>query len=289
MSQLRTLNVGGVPEHFNLPWHLALEGGTFAERGLDLRWQDYPGGTGAMNRDLRSGTLDVAVLLTEGIVADICKGNPSVIIAPYVVSPLIWGIHVPALSGFQTVAELEGKRFAISRYGSGSHLMAFVHAQQLGWHPEALELVLVGDLNGAREAFRQGAADAFMWEKAMTQPLVDKGEFRRVGECPTPWPSFVIAARRETLESRRDDLQQMLAVIGRAARAFKQNPDAIRMVSDRYGIKPEDVAAWFVHTRWAGLTGEDLTENVLQHVMQTLLDLRLIDEPVHVNALMHKL
>jgi hypothetical protein len=25
MSQLRTLNVGGVPEHFNLPWHLALE------------------------------------------------------------------------------------------------------------------------------------------------------------------------------------------------------------------------------------------------------------------------
>jgi ABC-type nitrate/sulfonate/bicarbonate transport system substrate-binding protein len=289
MSQLRTLNVGGVPEHFNLPWHLALEGGAFAERGLDLRWQDYPGGTGAMSRDLRSGTLDVAVLLTEGIVADICKGNPSVIIAPYVVSPLIWGIHVPALSGFQTVAELEGKRFAISRYGSGSHLMAFVHARQLGWHPEALELVLVGDLNGAREAFRQGAADAFMWEKAMTQPLVDKGEFRRVGECPTPWPSFVIAARREVLQQRRDDLQQMLAVIGRAARAFKQNPDAIRMVSERYGIQPDDVAAWFAHTRWAGLTDEDLTENVLQHVMQTLLDLRLIEEAVDVNTLLHKL
>jgi ABC-type nitrate/sulfonate/bicarbonate transport system substrate-binding protein len=288
MSQLRTLNVGGVPEHFNLPWHLALEGGAFAERGLDLRWQDYPGGTGALNKDLRSGALDVAVLLTEGIVADICKGNPSVIIAPYVVSPLIWGIHVPAGSGFQTVAELDGKRFAISRYGSGSHLMAFVHARQLGWHPEALELVLVGDLNGAREAFRQGAADAFMWEKAMTQPLVDKGEFRRVGECPTPWPSFVIAARRDILEERRHDLQGMLAVIGRAARAFKQNPDAIRLVSDRYGIKPEDVAAWFAHTRWAGLTGDDLTENVLQHVMQTLLDLHLIDEAADVNTLMHK-
>jgi ABC-type nitrate/sulfonate/bicarbonate transport system substrate-binding protein len=99
----------------------------------------------------------------------------------------------------------------------------------------------------------------------------------------------VIAVRRETLESRRDDLQQMLAVIGRAARAFKQNPDAIRLVSDRYGIKPEDVAAWFAHTRWAGLTDEDLTENVLQHVMQTLLDLRLIEEAVDVNTLLHKL
>jgi ABC-type nitrate/sulfonate/bicarbonate transport system substrate-binding protein len=99
----------------------------------------------------------------------------------------------------------------------------------------------------------------------------------------------VIAARREILEGRRDDLQLMLTVIGRASRAFKQNPDAIRLVSDRYGIKPEDVAAWFAHTRWAGLTGDDLTENVLQHVMQTLLDLYLIDEAVAVNTLVHKL
>jgi sulfonate transport system substrate-binding protein len=45
---MRSLRVGGVPEHFNLPWHLALEQGLFAKRGLDLTWIDVPNGTGAM-------------------------------------------------------------------------------------------------------------------------------------------------------------------------------------------------------------------------------------------------
>ncbi len=63
------------PEHFNLPWHLAIQQGLFGKEGLNIHWREYPGGTGAMIRDLRSGDLDAAVLLTEGIVAGICKGN----------------------------------------------------------------------------------------------------------------------------------------------------------------------------------------------------------------------
>jgi len=285
MCQLKPLTVGGVPEHFNLPWHLAVQRGDFRREGVPLNWQEYPGGTGTMTRDLRSGALDVAVLLTEGIVADICKGNPSRIIAPYVVSPLIWGIHVPAASAFETVEELNGKRFAISRYGSGSHLMAFVHARQRGWDPDDLELVLVGDLNGAREAFRQGQADAFMWEKAMTQPLVDNGAFRRVGECPTPWPCFVVAAREEVIARRSDALQKMLSVVTQSSQAFKQSPDAIGLVSSRYGIKEEDVIAWISHTRWAGPGSKELTDNVLEYVVQTLTDLKLIDQPLEAKDL----
>jgi ABC-type nitrate/sulfonate/bicarbonate transport system substrate-binding protein len=289
MSQNRTLTVGGVPEHFNLPWHNAIGEGLFEAAGVSVQWREYPGGTGAMIRDLRSSDLDVAVLLTEGIVADICKGNPSQIIAPYVVSPLIWGIHVPASSTFQEVETLQGKRFAISRYGSGSHLMAYVHARQRGWDPEALELVLVGDLTGARNAFRESEADAFMWEKTMTQPLVDNGEFRRVGECPTPWPSFVIAARQEVIDLHADSLRRMLDVISESSQEFKNSPAAVSLVSERFGIKPEDVSAWLSHTQWATRSGDALTDSVLQHVLQTLLDIQVIDEPTDFNILYYRL
>ena len=283
MSSPVTFTVGGVPEHFNLPWQLALQKGAFKKQSLDIRWKEYPGGTGAMTKDLRSGALDIAVLLTEGIVSDICQGNPSRIIAPYVVSPLIWGIHVPAASAFGAVEELEGRRFAISRYGSGSHLMAFVHAQQRGWDPKALELVLIGDLIGARESFRKAESDGFMWEKAMTQPLVDQGEFRRVGECPTPWPCFVIAARREVIESQSEALSRMLEVIRQESQAFKNSPDVVSLVGERYGIQPSDVSAWLAHTRWAN--GEGLSPDLLQHVMQTLLELDIILQPVAVETL----
>ncbi len=34
----RPLRVGGVPEHFNLPWHIAIERGLFAKHGVDVEW-----------------------------------------------------------------------------------------------------------------------------------------------------------------------------------------------------------------------------------------------------------
>jgi hypothetical protein len=34
----------GVPEHFNLPWHLAIEN-RFNQQNIDLQWTDVPEGT----------------------------------------------------------------------------------------------------------------------------------------------------------------------------------------------------------------------------------------------------
>ena len=50
------IRIGGVPEHFNLPWHLAIEDGMFAHHGIDLEWIMFPEGTGAMNKALRMKT-----------------------------------------------------------------------------------------------------------------------------------------------------------------------------------------------------------------------------------------
>ena len=93
---LKPLRVGGVPEHFNTPWHTAAAAGRFEELGLAFEWKEYPGGTGAMCRDLRSDEIDLAVLLTEGIYKDIVTGGNSKIAGVYVSSPLCWGIHCSA-------------------------------------------------------------------------------------------------------------------------------------------------------------------------------------------------
>ncbi len=130
---MKTVNIGGVPEHFNLAWYLALKKGAFKNEGINLRWKDYFGGTGEMTKALRTGEIDLAVILTEGIIQDIIAGNPSKIVQSFVKSPLIWGIHVAHNSKYQTLDELRGKKAAISRFGSGSHLMSFVNAQNHSW------------------------------------------------------------------------------------------------------------------------------------------------------------
>ena len=91
---MRNFKIGGVPEHFNLPWYLTLKEKEYQDKNIDLRWKDYHGGTGDMCKALRSGEIDMAVILTEGIVRDITKGNPSKIVQVFIDSPLIWGVHV---------------------------------------------------------------------------------------------------------------------------------------------------------------------------------------------------
>ena len=243
------LRLGGVPEHFNLPWRLSLESDQL--NGIEATWEDQPGGTGQMLAKLESGELDLVSILTEGTVAAIDGGLPATIVQVYVQSPLQWGMHVPAASDIHEVADLEGKRIAISRFRSGSHLMAFVQADRLGWTLTDDQFVVVGDLEGARSTFAEAGAEQFLWDRFMTQPLVDAGEFRRVGVEPTPWPSFVIAVRTEVLLGRTTEVGAIVDAVVANATGLHDLPGIVDMLAERYGITTAGAEAWLEATTFA--------------------------------------
>lgn len=272
---MTTLKIVGVPEHFNLPWQLCLENGDFVKQGIDLQWTDIPEGTGKMCQLLRDGQADLAVILTEGIVKDIVAGNPSKIVQIYVESPLIWGIHVAANSKFKTLAELENTKAAISRLGSGSQLMAYVNASNQGWKANNLQFEIIHTIEGAVTALTNGSADYFMWERFMTQPLVDRGIFRRLADCPTPWPCFVIAARNEVLEQHPKLIHNLLQTINRETAKFKQISGIEEILAQRFGQKKHDLLEWLSLTEWSD---QPLTEEMLNKVQNQLLQLGLIDK-----------
>jgi ABC-type nitrate/sulfonate/bicarbonate transport system substrate-binding protein len=279
---MKTIKIAGVPEHFNLPWHLCIENGEFEQVGIDLQWTDVPEGTGKMCQLLRDGETDIAVILTEGIVKDIIGGNPSSIVQVYVESPLIWGIHVAANSKYHSMSDLKNTKVAISRYGSGSHLMAYVNAQNQsrmmsGWNTDNLQFEIVNTIDGAVEALANGKADYFMWERFMTQPLVDKGIFRRIAECPTPWPCFVIAVRNEFLEHNDQTLSLILAIINKTTIEFKDIPSIDRTLATKYHQKIDDIQEWLSLTKWSQ---KPIEEKVLNKIQNQLFDLKIIDKKV---------
>ena len=276
MKQEISFKVGGVPEHFNLPWHLAIENNAFLDKGIEIEWEDYYGGTGAMMKDLREKNLDVAVILTEGIVADITKGNECKIVQFYVNSPLRWGVHVAANAPYKTIADLEGSTAAISRFGSGSHLMAYVNADEHQWDLKTLSFEVVGNLDGGRKALAAGKGDYFLWEKFTTKPYVDNGEFRSIGECPTPWPPFVIAVRNEVLLCHFDKIKTLLDTINESCKAFMKNDRAVQLVTERYGLKEEDVRLWFAETEWT--CHSKLNKLQIEKVQDKLFDLNIINK-----------
>jgi ABC-type nitrate/sulfonate/bicarbonate transport system substrate-binding protein len=277
------LNIGGVPEHFNYPWYLTLKNKEYTPFDINLRWKDFPGGTGDMCKALRNGDVDIAIVLTEGIIKDITEGNPSKILQTYVETPLIWGVHVSAKSNFQSIADLENKRIAISRFGSGSHLMAIVNAYNQGWDLESLDFVVVKNLQGGIDALQNGDADYFLWEHFTTKPFVDKGIFNRVGDCPTPWPCFVIAVRNEVLENHPKQIQQILEVINQKNQEFKNLPEIDAILSKRYDQQLPDIQKWLSITEWNH--GNPISAEFISEVQNKLLMFNVIKTKKNTNEL----
>jgi len=281
------VNIGGVPEHFNLAWYLTLKNGEFKNEGINLRWKDYPGGTGDMSKALRNKEIDLAVILTEGIIKDIIGGNKCKIVQVFVKSPLIWGIHVARNSPYKTIEDVKGKKAAISRYGSGSHLMAFINAQNNNWDlKKDLHFEVIKDLEGAVEGLTKGNADYFMWEKFMTKPLVDNGTFRRIGNCPTPWPCFVIAVREDFISSNKENLKTILKIINNTTSDFKHIPSIDKTIANRYGQKIEDVQEWLSLTEWSQ---KNINKQTITNTQKKLFDLKIIPQIVDYEYLVCKL
>jgi ABC-type nitrate/sulfonate/bicarbonate transport system substrate-binding protein len=275
---MKNFKIGGVPEHFNFPWYLTLKDKSYQKKGVNLRWIDYPGGTGQMNKALRNKEIDMAVILTEGIVRDIIKGNKAKIVQVFVKSPLIWGIHVAKNSNYHSISDLKGTKAAISRFGSGSHLMAFINAKNYNWDVHAdLKFKVIDTLEGALKGLPEGKGDYFMWEKFTTKPYVDQGIFRRVGNCPTPWPCFVIAVRNDILENETEAVKNILEIINAETKRFKSIPEIDILLSKRYQQKLEDVQEWLSLTEWSR---KNLSEVELEEVQNRLLELKLIDNKV---------
>ena len=274
---MTTLKIAGVPEHFNLPWHLSLENGEFQANEIDLQWTDVPEGTGKLCQMLRNDETDIAVILTEGIIKDIIAGNQSKIVQIYVESPLIWGIHVAANSNYQTISDLENTKVAISRLGSGSQLMAYVNANNQGWNSNSLHFEIINTIDGAVEALTNGTADYFMWERFMTKPLVDKGIFRRIGDCPTPWPCFVIAVREEILEKHPKIISKILEIINTKTTTFKEIPNIDIILANKYHQKIEDIQEWLTLTNWSQ---KQINEKLLDTIQNQLVALKIIDRKV---------
>ncbi|TBW29221.1 substrate-binding domain-containing protein [Gramella sp. KN1008] len=283
---MKTIKIGGVPEHFNLPWHLCIEENKFSDEGLNVIWKDFPEGTGAMCQALRAGELDVAVILTEGITRDIINGNESRIIQTYIGSPLIWGIHVAAGSPYKDIKDLKGTTAAISRKGSGSHLMAYVNAQHRNWDINDLKFEIVNNLDGAISALQEDEAQYFMWEHFTTKPLVDNKTFRLVADCPTPWPCFVIAARNETIRKDPNRLQKMLEILNAETREFKLQRNIDIVLSERYQQKLEDIRKWLDLTRWSQ---EQISDETINKVIKQLANLNLIGSKVSPSEIKHSL
>jgi len=125
-----------------------------------------------------------------------------------------------------------------------------------------------------------------MWEHFTTKPLVDNKIFRRLGDCPTPWPCFVIAVRDEILETNKEQIKDILEVINNTTSDFKQIPNIDTKLSHRYEQQLEDIREWLEITEWSQT---QLSNNILQKVQKQLFNLDIINKIIPENNLISQI
>ncbi|SMD45592.1 ABC-type nitrate/sulfonate/bicarbonate transport system, substrate-binding protein [Aquiflexum balticum DSM 16537] len=280
---MEKIRITGVPEHFNYPWLKVIESQPFRNDGLELEWVNEPKGSGAMNKALREGETDLAVVLTESFVKDKIEGNPGLMIGLHVASPLIWGIHISGKSSFNELKQLANFPFLISRYGSGSHLMAYVLAKRENWVLKDLKFEVIGDLEGAKKALGQSDTKIFLWEKFTTKPLVDQGIFKRVGELPTPWPCFALVAHPKSLKKNVETIRVLRDLVYEESSRLSKQPNLSKELSDFYNIKEDDIKFWLSQTTWANQAV--ISKSMVENTMLELMELGLIGEKMDVEKM----
>jgi ABC-type nitrate/sulfonate/bicarbonate transport system substrate-binding protein len=152
--------------------------------------------------------------------------------------------------------------------------MAYVNAKNQGWDTSKLQFEIVNTLNGGVNALTEGTADYFMWEHFMTKPLVDKGVFRRLADCPTPWPCFVIAIREEVLTQHPEIITKFLQIINAKTRYFKNIPNIEMLLANTYNQNIEDIKEWLTLTEWSQ---EKIDIKQLEHIKSQLIALEIIE------------
>ncbi|KAK6347087.1 hypothetical protein TWF696_007167 [Orbilia brochopaga] len=260
-KQNEPLRVGYVPEHFSTPLHLAQKHNFYGS--TTVSFHPFPSGTGHMIQSLRANEIDVAIGLTEGWIAGI-KGARRAdwynVIGQYVASPLCWAISTGAERDVTVEGLKDGAKVGISRYGSGSHIMSFVLAQQNGWlrdtsnpttatGPDAnispFEFVVLDNFKKLRDAVNTGEADIFMWEHFTSKKFYDSGEIKRIGEIYTPWPSWLITAHAELAGAKDPRLAEFLDGVNKGIALFKDDLEqGIKWITENLEYSEADAREW---------------------------------------------
>ncbi|OJJ48504.1 hypothetical protein ASPZODRAFT_130558 [Penicilliopsis zonata CBS 506.65] len=309
-SEMPTIRIGYVPEHYLTPLHLALRSPTAESLPFKLSLVPFPSGTGHMITSLREHEIDIGIGLTEGWVAGLAgkqqmNKDPALggykVVGHWVDTPLRWAIVTGRnRQDVTSVSDLKDSRVGVSRLGSGSHVMSFVLAQQQGWAPNSLTPVICGPFGSLRTGVTgitdaaqpaqtsSPSAEFFMWEHFTTKPFFHPTDvnpnppLKNIGEIYTPWPSWMVVASTAVFpDPERDEtLKKLFQLWDEGIKAFNADPaHVVKLLgTGELGCTyaEDDAKEWLKDVRFASST-RGVDKKVVEGVVDVLKVAGVID------------
>jgi ABC-type nitrate/sulfonate/bicarbonate transport system substrate-binding protein len=191
---------------------IALERRLFQKHGLTPGKLVYISGASVAMASLLSGEIDVVFLqATAPMNIQAGGGDASIFGATTNILPY----YIFLRRGLNNIKDIEGRRAAVSRIGSGSHAGLLALFKQFGVDAEKVTFVAAGDLATRVGAFLSGSVDLVGLSPPYHLPLLDQGYEIKTNllDQRVPWAQVIIAGRRSWLEKNRESAKAMLRAI----------------------------------------------------------------------------
>lgn len=280
------LRVGFVREHFASP---LLQFADY-DKGETFVLVEHPGGTGSLISALEKDEIDIAIALTDPLIAGISRGSQAYkLVGTYVTTPLNWAVITGKDSPFHSISDLKSTTIGISRPGSGSQTMAAVMALQHQWFSSditnvanELSFKVNNDIHGLVFSVNNGSTSAFMWEWFTTKPWIDRGEARFIGSVPTPWPSWLIAAHPSPDRAPPDQTESFLQTLSKYVRDFdspkSREESNVQFIKEKFHYPEEDIKAWLLTVGYPSDCGT-LSRRVILDTLSVLEKAGVVKKP----------
>ncbi|GAA5973472.1 hypothetical protein JCM11641_006480 [Rhodosporidiobolus odoratus] len=284
MASSPKLRIAYVPEHFASPL-LQL-----AAKDETVELVPCPSGTGQIMTAIKDGKVDIAIALTESLIAGIAKKTAEFkLVGTYVTSPLNWAVIVGKASKYQKLEDLRGEKIGISRIGSGSQVMASYMGLREKWvdaegKVEPIPFEILDTFKNLRDGVNDGRAAAFMWEWFTTKPYLD--EVRFIGSVPTPWHSWVLVATPSTTASTSPllpILENFLTNLNTSIQSFDaqsaRETTSKEFIKGHFGYPEEDVKAWLEQVSYPKGDVREISKGMVEETLSTLVSAGVLTSP----------
>lgn len=240
----------------SLAW-IALETGLFSKHGLDVNLQ-YITSSSQGTAALLSGSVDAAIIGGIGIMGAVIQGGDVKLIGA---SKNQLAGRIMARPEIKSPEDLRGKRVSVTGRGSNTEYMAIQALKRFGLEPgRDYTFVYAGGEVEAVAALANNSSQASSSVPPNDKKAEQVGahELIDVTKLVVKYPATCIAASGNTIRTKPEALQRMVAAMKEAVQVYKKDPETALRVIGKY-TKTDDVET----LRWAyeierGIMADDL-------------------------------
>ena len=221
-----TLAVGGKSLVVYLPLTVAEQLGYFADEGLDVRIEDFKGGSAAL-KALLGGSADLVVGYFDHIVRLQAQGRDLtgvVLMGKY--PGLVLGVRSELADKVKTPADLKGLKVGVTKPGSSTNYFVFYLLAKEGLKPSDVAIIGVGGGSSAIAAVERGQVDAISHVEPVITTLEKRGKIKVLVDTRNkegaeavfggPYPAATLYTHRAFVEKNPETTQRLVNAIVRA-------------------------------------------------------------------------